>query len=250
MTTELPKRLGVEPLIDVVFEVRFESEIPASDVLPGHLHKQLHGKKKFEKFHVSDIPKQVRDSDPNLRYVPLTKILLENYSVSIGDRVCAVACNLPYPGWETFKGYIHEVVDAFRSSEVIDSVERYSLKYVDLLPSNDLEEQVSMINADVKVANRTLVDQRFNFRIELPEDDVLHILTMVSDATAKSKKDGTITQGLVIDVDSIFSMRDPSFEQWVEGLNSGLESLHIKNKKLFFNCLSPATLNKLEPEYV
>lgn len=249
MTEGLPTRLGAEPLVDVVFELRFSSSASAPDILPGFMYSAFGKHAKAQRLDVSDIPRPIRDQDQNLRFAPLTRVLTEEGSISIGDRVLVIGCKLPYPGWERFKGIIFKVLSVVKESGLIDSVSRYSLKYVDLLQVNSVEEQVRMINADIKIAGYKLKNQSFNLRIELNDDQAFHLLTVVSSANMK-KEDGALLSGIVIDVDSIVRVENKAYDDWHENdIDSGLESLHKKNKALFFNCLSNEALEKLEPEY-
>ena len=110
MLNQLPKKLNKEPLLDAVFEIRFSALIPASSILPGIFFDKLDGEKDVSQLHVGDLPKQIRDSDPNLRFAPVTRILWKDFILLIGDRIIAVGCKMPYVGWEKFSKIIIQIV--------------------------------------------------------------------------------------------------------------------------------------------
>lgn len=244
----LPKKLKKEPLIDAVFEVRFTSAFPAGGLLPGLLFGKLGGDKKLEQLPLSQLPQIMRDADSNLRFTPLSRLDWEQFYINVGDRSVSVGFKHPYPGWDSFKPAIIEVMDILKDANVIKSVERYSLKYIDLLPATDLREQVSFVNFDVTLAGHKLENEAFQIRLEIPRDGFLHAVQVVSSATA-TLHTGESRQGLIVDVDTIANQQGISFEDLLSGFSDKLEVIHQANKKVFFDCLKPQTVTALEPEY-
>lgn len=244
----LPKRLKKEPLIDAVFELRFTSAFPAGGLLPGVLFGRLDGEKKLESLPFSQLPQVMRDADANLRFLPLSRLDWEHFYINIGDRSVSVGIKYPYPGWISFKPAIIKVLDVLKDAGIIKSVERYSLKYIDLLPGTDLREQVASINFDVTLAGHKLEDEAFQIRIEIPRDGFIHAVQVMSSATA-TLHTGESRQGLVVDVDTISKQQGGTFEDLLSGFSDKLEAIHYANKKVFFDCLTPKTIEALEPEY-
>ena len=244
----LPKKLKKEPLIDAVFEVRFTSAFPAGGLLPGLLFGKLGGDRKLEQLPLSQLPQVMRDTDSNLRFTPLSRLDWEQFYINVGDRSVSVGFKHPYPGWDSFKPAIIEVMDILKDANVIKSVERYSLKYIDLLPATDLREQVSFVNFDVTLAGHKLENEAFQIRLEIPRDGFLHAVQVVSSATA-TLHTGESRQGLIVDVDTIANQQGISFEDLLSGFSDKLEVIHQANKKVFFDCLKPQTVTALEPEY-
>jgi uncharacterized protein (TIGR04255 family) len=248
MANQLPIKLRNEPLIDAVFEVRFTSTASASDVLPGFLFSSLEGEKRLERLPPADLPKPVRDADPNLRFAPLTRLLWNNYVISIGDRSMVVGCTTPYPGWGDFKPAILQITNKLKEVDIIQNVNRFSVKYTDIIPSNNIQEQISLIKTSIVLGDHTLEKENFSLRIEIPEDDILHAVNIVSSATA-TLADGSKREGIVIDIDSITNVDNQEFGQWLEQLPDNLEKIHTGNKNMFFKCLPKGTLDSLEPIY-
>ncbi|OFZ67518.1 MAG: hypothetical protein A2V79_07265 [Betaproteobacteria bacterium RBG_16_56_24] len=233
--------------MDAVFEVRFTSAFPAGSVLPGLLFGKLDGDKKIEQL-LSQIPQVMRDADPNLRFAPLSRLDWGQFYINVGDRIVAVGFKHPYPGWNSFKPAIIKVMDVLKEAKVIKSVERYSLKYIDLLPATGLREQVSFVNFDVTLAGHKLEDEAFQIRLEIPRDGFIHAVQVVSSATA-TLHTGETRQGLIVDVDTIANQQGEAFEDLLSGFSDKLDAIHQANKKVFFDCLKPQTIKTLEPEY-
>ena len=248
MPKTLPKRLLKEPLIDAVFECRFTGKYPASNILPAFLFKEFGSEAKLERLFNSDIPEAVRNNEPNLMYAPLLRLVFEKYTFLVGDRSIAVACNLPYQGWASFKNQIINTIRILEKSDVANVVDRYSLKYVDFIPLESTKEQVDAVALNLKVGEHMLIDQDYQVRMEIKEGDFFTIVQLVSGAKF-TKPSGEEKSGLVIDVDTIKNVDSLPVSDFEAGLDSVLEDIHTVSKQAFFNCLTQETLGSLEPKY-
>ena len=249
MSNKLPTKLKKEPLLDAVFEIRFSSKVPASSILPGILFNKLDGEKIIEQQPVAQLPKQMRDVDPNLQFAALVRIQWKEHILLIGDRNVAVACKIPYPGWVKFKDAIIRVVKILSEVEPIENIQRYSLKYVDLIPFSNLKEQVSSVNLHIKLGDHVLEKDVFQLRIEIPQDEFINAVQILSSALVTTE-DKTTKQGLIVDVDTIRNIDNQLFKDFISGLENNLDIIHQKNKEIFFKwCIRPETLTFLDPTY-
>ncbi|MHB1074607.1 TIGR04255 family protein [Thiobacillus sp.] len=248
MANHLPAKLGKEPLIDAIFELRFSGSTPASVVLPGLLFSNLSGEKKIESLPASQLPKAIREGDPNLRFAPLSRLDWEGYFVNIGDQNISVSSKYPYQGWGNFKSAIIKVMDVLSASSIINGVERYSMKYVDLLTATDDRQKVSLINFDVSIANHKLTEEPFQLRIEIPRDGFINAVQVVSSAHAVLHN-GKVMDGLVVDIDSFCKQDGISIQKVMEDFEEKLDAIHSTNKSIFFDCLRPETIESLDPKY-
>jgi len=139
-------------------------------------------------------------------------------------------------------------MEALKDASFIKSVERYALKYIDLLPATSLREQVSFVNFDVTLARHKLENEAFQLRLEIPRDGFIHAVQVVSSATV-ILQGGESRQGLIVDVDTIATQESISFNELLREFPDKLEAIHHANKKIFFDCLKPETVTALEPEY-
>lgn len=248
MTKMLPTRLEKEPLIDAIFEVRFISRTPASVILPGFLFEKLDGKKTIKSLAASQIPKNMREADANLKFAPLSCIDWDKFSINIGDASVSISCKKPYPGWSTFKSAIINVINALNVSGIIESVDRYSMKYIDLIPSASIQEQVDLVDFDVTVAGHKLKKENFQLRIEITRDSFINIVQILSSGFV-IQEDGTTKEGLIVDVDTISNQQSISMEVLLKNLSNNLDAIHHVNKVMFFDCIKESTINSLGPIY-
>lgn len=248
MAFNLPNKLNKEPLIDAVFEIRFSSIAPASIILPGSLFNSLEGEKVIESFPISQISKAVRDTDQNLKYAPLTRIDWKQFLISISDFSVAVSCKYPYPGWSQFKPAIITIMDILVGSKIVQEIERYSMKYIDIIPIQEARHIVAMLNLNMSIAGHTLTEEQFHIRIGIPKDNFIHTVQLASSAQAVLHN-GLKKEGFIVDIDTVAAQNNISMQSLHEGISDKLEAIHLANKVMFFDCLTTQTINSLEPVY-
>jgi len=245
---KLPSKLTKEPLVDATFELRFKSTTQASTLLPGMLISKLSSPGdgiQVERMPAADMPIQIRESEPALRFAPLVKFTLGNFIIMIGDHSLAIGCVMPYQGWTTYKAMIKSVVMALQDAWYIQEVERHSIKYVDLIETDSLVEQVKAVAINLSIKNYHLTQENFQVRVEIPEGDHIKIIQLLTGAVLQG---GHQRSGAVIDVDIVRNL-SLSFEDYIKNLDTTLEDLHTLNKAGFFSCLTEETLNSLGPIY-
>ena len=249
MSANLPKKLGKEPLIDVVCAVTFDADVSAESLLPGLLLPRL-GKRnfRFEQLPASQIPQAIRDSDQNLKNAPLMKIFIDDrFVVLIGSNTLAVGCLMPYVGWAVFKNEIEKVFRVLGDADFVKGVVRHSLKYVDFLRIPGMEGSLSCFNLTVKIAGRELSAEPTHLRTEIKDGPFLHATSLFSQATVTGNNE-ELVDGAVADVDT-HRLQKISIEDFLQDLSVYLEEIHSANKKFFFALLSDDGLKKLEPIY-
>lgn len=249
MTKKLPKKLGKEPLIDAIFEIRFSSDDPVSEIIPGFLFSRLAGNKKIESLPVAQIPRDLREANPNLKFAPTTRLHWDNFTINVSNFGVSVGCNYPYQGWQKFKSAIVEVVSCLGDINIFNSIDRYSMKYVDLIPSDDIRHQISLVNMNISVADHKIESEGFLLRVEIAKDSFVHIIQIMPAASAKLI-DGTDRKGIIIDVDTIHDIDHQTIPNVIgEDFQARLDLIHNANKKMFFDCLKSETIENLEPVY-
>jgi len=243
----LPSRLKKEPLIDAIFEVRFTSSMDVASILPGLLMARLGKIEKVERLPISDIPRPIRQSDQNLQFQPLLRLVWEQFLINIGDRLVGISCKLPYVGWSDFKRAILEVYKHIFTIGVIEKTERYSMKYVDLIEGNDPGEMVDRVAVDLNVGGHQLKREPFMVRVEVPDGSISHIVQVIAPAVVKLST-GQKT-GVIVDIDSVCAHSTEDVEAFMSSLDSRLVEIHAANKRMFFSSLKENTIEYLEPEY-
>ena len=245
---KLPVALAHEPLVEAIFEVRFVDAPQLADLVPGILFTELDPKPIVHRQPAADIPKAVRASDPKLSHVAITRLELPRFNLMVGDSNIIVSCKLPYPKWASFKAEIMKFMSLISKQGFRAEVERYSLKFVNLVPASELDEQIAKINLDLKIGELKVVNNHLNLQVHHNEGGAVHILTLITGANGK-RHDGAAMKGVVVDVDSIVNIEKTPFDVFVENLAPQVEDLRQVNKLKFFECLKSETIEEMGPEY-
>lgn len=244
---QLPKVLEREPLVDALFEVRVDGSAPLGDIVPGILFHKLSPKPALKRLPAAEFPQPVRANDPGLRYAPVQRLEWTDYVIAVGDRNVVISCKLPYPKWPKFKETIH-FITGLLSEDVTGKVERFSVKYVNLIEAATRAEQIARIKLSIQIGSLNVQDDHVNMQVHHAEEGAIHILTVITGANGKMS-DGRDAHGVVVDIDSIRNIKALAFSDFVAGLEPELETLRQANKVKFFDCLKPETIVELGPIY-
>jgi uncharacterized protein (TIGR04255 family) len=241
---KLPVRLKADPIIEAVFDVRFESAVPAaSEVLSGILYPLFRSEViSAERLIPFDLPPQIVEADPNLKYQPRLRLKGRRYAVLIGDRSLVVASSRPYLGWTEFKPAILTILKAVQNAGIIGRIERHSLKYVNLLPSAGLAEQFSLVRYSSNVGSYDLTKCVSAASFEVRDQGLTNLVELKANARVTGP-DGTRLEGLLVSVDSIDLMPG---EFWSD-CDKRIEKVHHVEKSIFFDLLTDHALAKFQP---
>jgi len=250
---KLPKKLMKEPLVDALFDVRFLSTIPAvSGILPGMLLSALKPSwpepLQIERLQAAELPSQMRINDPFLKYQPLLKLSGTSFMILVGDWNVTVGCKLPYAGWGAFKPKIIEVMSALKSSGFVKELERYSMKYVDIVQQKNLVDQIQRANMEIRIGSHKLAAETFDVRVEIKQGEFTNLLHLAAQAQV-TLPGGETRKGLLIDVDTVVDHKTADLEQFARELPQRLEGIHTENKTRVFECLTPEAIKELGPVY-
>lgn len=248
LTTKLPNSLEREPLVEAVFEVRLNGDPHMADILPGVLFGQLDPKPTIQRLPAAEIPQPIRARDPNLVFSPVIRLDGGNIAISIGDRNLVIGCKLPYPKWSGFRAAILDIVGRVAHVGIEGPVERYSLKYVNLIQGPTIADQIAKINLSVKIGEVEANDDHLSVQVHRNEGDTLHIMSVVTGAQGRIA-DGKQVFGAVVDIDSIRTVQFSDFSAFAQRLEPAIETLRRANKVKFFSCLTEAAVNEMGPKY-
>lgn len=241
----LPIRLKEEPVVEAVWEVRIKSVKGAlAEVLSGILFNAFKDNApEIVRLPTADIPSPIIDKVPNFRYFPKVRLEAGNKFIQIGDRVVSVSCRRPYPGWNDFSKYIRRVIHIVSGVGMIECLERFSLKYMDMIQL-DRFPGLRCLDVDLRVDGYEMDDRPVLIRTEISENKFVHVLQVVSSAEIKIHKE--VLRGVLVDIDTIRSMRED--EGW-SVIERELDEIHLASKKMFFSILRSDALQYLGPEY-
>lgn len=243
----LPTQLEREPLVDAVFEVRLGGDPHMADLLPGVLFGQLTPKPQIQRLPPAEIPQPIRARDPNLAFAPITRLDWQQFTISFGDRNLVIGCKLPYPKWDRFREVILDVVNKVSKAGILGPVERYSVKYVNLIQAPTLADQIAKINLAVRVGAVEAKNDHLSVQVQRLEGKTLHIMSVLTGAQVMA--DGKAVFGAIVDIDSIRSVHFPNLDAFAVNLRNDIESLRLENKIKFFSCLTEATIDEMGPRY-
>lgn len=243
---KLPTRLTSEPIIDAMFEVRFDTSASIVSILPGYLFASL-GAEKVENTAAASLPEAFRRGDSNLRALAIVKVYWEKFFILIGDESIAVGCKLPYPGWKEFRAAILRVFDVIGGLGLIDQVKRCSTKYVDILPTAG---GLDLMNLDIHVGGHKLSTETTTLRTELARGNLLHVIQAVSSANITLMGSNEERAGAILDIDTVYVLGSPvPYKDFLSTLPDLADEIHLANKELFFQCLKGSTIESLGPIY-
>ena len=245
---KLPTVLEREPLVEAVFEVRLSAGQSLADILPGFLFHELVPKPTVTRLPAAEIPLPMRSNDPGLQFAPVLRLEWGQYFIAIGDRNIVISCKLPYPKWPNFKIAILDIMERLAKVGIPSKVERYSVKYVNVIHGKTLAEQTDKIEMAIQLGPDRVSADPVSLQVHRNEDGTLHILSVLIGASAQLS-DGKRIQGAVVDVDSIRTISPMDFLAFVASLAPNVEALRQANKVKFFGCLKETTIEEMGPIY-
>lgn len=248
MVKVIPKRLKEDALVNVMFEIRFSSENNTfSNIMPGILFTELNLRNSYKTPHF-EIPDVVRQQNVDFKYLPLVGFSWGAYNILIGDNVLLLAVNSRYPGWSDFKTHICTLISIIKKYELISIIERFSLKYVDIIEYPSAESIGEHLNMSVSLGGEDFLGPYLNLRSEKQEGESVIIVQLAGQARAEGPEIKT-REGFMIDIDCIINKNNISFEVFEQSFESEIDSLHHKNKTVFFNFLTDKALDNLGAIY-
>lgn len=252
---DLPCSLKNEPLIEVIWQLKFESsqEIPIDQILLGILYEKLKiepYKLSFEKLPISMIPEEIVLMDPNLTYLPSLRIKDKKSSIiwQVGKRMISVHCVKPYIGWIKFKEKIDFLLKIISQAKLNLLFREHSFRYINFFSEEDFQK-INFFNLSINLDKPLdLKNISFQTRLELKDEDndrLTCVLQIIKPAFVEVS--GEEREGIVVDVAAIIRLSD---NIKIEEIVSQLETLHHGAKKFFFKkIISEEGLSFLEPQF-
>lgn len=247
MAEKMPLKLKREPLIEAVWEIRFASARQSvADLLPGIVFNTLDKYRNIVRLPSADIPAPIVEQDPNLKYVPTIRLEGGNHAVQIGKHVVSLSCRRPYSGWKMFSPNIRELIGMLRNTKLIDQLERFSLRYINLIEL-DQPPRLSCLNLELKLGSYGIHTRPVQLRTELTENELTYIIHIMSPVEVSLLGEDEKRRGVLLDIDTIRQVKEKG-ETWTE-VETHLDEVHLASKRMFFDLLTPETLVRLGPEY-
>ena len=244
-----PIKLLKEPLVEAVCQLRVAGKVALNMFFPGLLlAKHPADVSELQQLPMAMLPEQLRAMQPEMAFVPLVQLRFKGVLVMIGERSITVSNPAPYLGWSSFKPLIVEIFTVLFESKLVPSVERYSLKYTNVLKANETTNSLNAVDWSLKVGNLILNEQATTLRTETLDDGLVTIITISGGVTVQAESQAPV-QGSMIDVDTICQNKPQGAEAFAASMSSELDRIRRVNKEAFFECLTDEAIHDLQPVY-
>lgn len=241
---KIPTKLNLCPIIESVFEIRFDSALDANIVFALIYGKLKDDFPKVETLPLSELPASMRDADPNLKYQPAYKLHYKD-NENIVLQICAKAVGFSftpeYCGWNDFSSFVIHYLKKIKEAEVVSQVIRIGFRVINFIEGNVFDGEKT--NLKICLKNEEIPYKETSIKTIFSDGDC-HSITMIFNE-AQLNNVTPNKKGSVIDIDT-FSVNCSCF---FENAHAFLEKIHLAEKKVFFKLLTEEYLKSLQPEY-
>lgn len=243
----IPIALDRDTILECVAEMRFESTSGSiEETLPGMAYQHLKNLyKRPSRQPFADVPRSIRDNDPNLRFQATHRLEGDGCALLLGGHVAAVSFPKPYPGWQRFKEIVEQSFLGVLSTDEISQVERISLRYSNVLCEGRDEFDLEQVKVEVRFGTFALRKNGRVFRAEIDMDGCIAIVE-IAPGTIVSLPGRAAFSGVLLNVDVI---RNGPLDEFKERLPELLDTVHNVEKRVFFGLLTNETLARLGPKW-
>ncbi len=235
---KLPLSINPCPIIEAIFEIRFESSLPG-DAIFGIVYNQFKDEfQNVEQLPILQLPAAIRSQDPNLKFSPHYKIKKDNFIIQIGPNVFSLTNVKEYCGWKVFS---EKILDTYHKVSELNLIKRHTrtaLRYINILPDINVFEKS---NLGINLNDTTLGSNQINFMAEIPHEHGASNLRVINFAEAIFENKPI--KGSIVDIDT--HVQHEKFENFKDTV----ECAHSAEKKLFFNLLKKEFIETLNPVY-
>lgn len=246
---KIPVRLARDTIVESLFELRFSSQSQdVEDVLVGLLFGQLKDRfPRTEQLAAAMLPREMRQANLQLRYAATHRLTGTGIAVIAGPRVFGLSCAAPYIGWAKFKKEIESALHALDKTGLVDTVERYSLRYVNLIPCEQGGEYLRSTELKCDLGGLPMNRTGFEFRAEVNSGPHVSVVTIKSAIDIARPTAPVATHGLLVDIDTIRMEPDGGKKVRLDAL--ALDEVHVEEKRVYVNILTEDQIAALGPEY-
>lgn len=175
---------------------------------------------KIERLAVSDIPRNIRAVDPNLKFQPIYKITSEEHKISVmfGEHII-IFNTLDYKCWDDFSKVRKVIIDKLIEEKTITRISRIGLRYINLIKEDITKNEIFSF----KINNKDMLNELSQVSFFKTEEDIVINTTIASQIDKKQEEyitDITVAFEHDIDIDS-------------EIINNKIEKMHTIQKDKF-----------------
>lgn len=237
--SNLPKLITPCPIIESGIEIRFKTKL-VSNIINGMIYNELQNSyNEIRELPILQLPIHIRRNDVNLIYQPHYQLISNNFILQIGDRVLSLInpkIGEKYIGWNEYSNEIKNILNIFDKLNIIDSVERIGVRYVDFFKEINIFDKIT-----ISLTNPTgYKNEQLQIKNIFAIEDCKVILNIINNVYLKDNK------GSLLDVDAF---NEIVLQMNVNNIFDIIDNLHSLQKKIFFDILTKEYLSSLNPEY-
>ncbi len=243
----IPIRLGKEPLVEAVWELRFDGEESVGSALPGILYEKYHRENpdlKVQALPLVRMPGEVRSLQPSFRYMPMHSLKFGNFVVFTGDHVVALSVSAPYPGWSCYCEAICRLAHWMKESGLVRTPTQFSLRYTDFFEGD--RQILGNFRLALKAGSYEPSEDGFQLQMGIKVDGMAGAVQMAFPAQM-THQDSRIRIGLVTHVQANWTAASATtfWAQYEASLGVAKAACH----KVFFNLLTDEAIKAMDPVY-
>lgn len=238
----LPSRIEKCPLIDALIEFRFEAAIAKSAVF-GVIYNLIRNDYRGNVINlpILQIPEQIREVDPNLKFKPLYRIEGDKFIIQIGYDVLSISSKMPYVGWPEFSQHSLSLINKIIQEGIIKRVSRLGHRYINFFRGDITNSLTMSFSMTEKYVSENLL-----IRTDVRDGNFMNTLQFANNANYRPNPNTSEIVGSLIDIDT---SREYSDNFFIENREQEINMAHECEKKLFFSLLKPTFWETLNPTF-
>jgi uncharacterized protein (TIGR04255 family) len=244
--TEVPKKLKRDSIVEAIFEIRFEAQAIPEIVFGRFADNEKWAGWQQRELPAYQIPAQLRNLDPNLKYAPILELGQPNktYLLRFGPSVVSCHQQAPYSGWADFKPELSSVISTlFAATRGQLLVKRLGLRYLNALrPQLHYVGSIKDLDMQFVVSEGPVTDSlNINYTVRVGNNTSCTVRVATKDFVQGALPEDT---SVYLDID-VFT--DDGFSTSDEGLvREWIEFAHTQEKAEFFHLFTQELVDKLK----
>lgn len=194
---DIPK-LEPSPVKNATLELRFTSSEPFEAMFVGIYNAlaDLFNGKIYEPLGAKNIPLEIREKNPALKYAPDYQVKWDNYVFRIGPNVICITNEECYNGWIEFSSVIERIITI--ALPHFKTIERVGLRYISFFEDKNIFDNayVKISISDESILGQTLYNSLGH---QFEYDGFLCLVQLNNNSILAT--DGQNKSGSLVDVD-------------------------------------------------
>lgn len=219
-------KMDPDALERTIIEIRFQTSLPSEAVF-GILFNKLRGDyPNHSTNELVQLPKEIREKEPNLVYSTLYSIFNDTVTLNIGPRAIYFNCHNGYILWTNYYKRIKDALKKIDKIDLMNVVERVGLRYINFFELDIYPK----LNANIEIIGPKYKREALAVKTVYKTGDYKSTLS-INNSTTKGQGSNK-KKGSVLDIDSYY---ESNFKYDQKKLFKIINDLHEEEKKLFQN---------------